>query len=73
MTWENFREIALLVAAVSSFLLPPEGNRFAEPFEVVRDGKAVADIVIPNEEKNVPCVRKGAEELLKRGSHHFMV
>lgn len=38
---------------------------FAEPFEVVKDGKAVCDIVIPSEQKDVPCVRKGAEELLK--------
>lgn len=57
----------LFFAAVSaSFFLPPAGNRFAAPFEVVKDGRAVADIVIPNEERDVPCVRKGAEELQRQ-------
>ena len=49
----------------SRCLLPREGNRFAQPFDVVKNGKAVCNIVIAIEQKNDLVLRKTAEELQK--------
>lgn len=44
--WKSFREnFEPDYSDGSKYLLPPEGNRFDEPFAVVRDGKPAAKIV----------------------------
>ena len=49
----------------SAMLEPPPGNRFAEPFAVVRDGRPAAEIVLAPETAETPVLKTAAEELQK--------
>ena len=55
----------LVLTIASVFFAPPEGHRFQSPFEVVRDGKPLANIVVASEQKTDTCLMKAAEELQK--------
>ncbi|MBR2839284.1 MAG: DUF4838 domain-containing protein [Kiritimatiellae bacterium] len=45
-------------------LSPPEGNRFAKPFPVVKNGRPACEILLSNRDLR-PCVRKAAEEFVR--------
>lgn len=47
----------------SKYLLPPETGRMQEPFPVVKDGKAAAEIVYTGDGSEPECVATAAKEL----------
>ena len=62
--WDRFiRDYKSDYSDSSKYLLPPETGRMKEPFPVVKDGRALAEIVYTGDGTEPECVAVAAEEL----------